>query len=272
MQSIDESDTGGERLATLEWGDPENPRIVLIHGFTQSAQSWSRIAPGIARNYSVVAVDLPGHGRSADLVPADLTETARLVGEVGGRAVYIGYSLGGRVALTLALDQPELVDALVLVSASPGIVDGAERVARRESDRALAERLDPSDGSEPGLSIEEFLDIWLAQPLFRDLDEGAKDRASRLQNSPRALAQSLRVAGAGEMGPLHHRLREIKAPVLCLAGERDPSYAARARMMATEIGENARAVVLDDVGHALCFERPAEFLRVVEDFLEEPKS
>ena len=267
MQSIDQSGTNGERLATQEWGVPENPRIVLVHGFTQSARSWSRLAPEFADAYCVVGVDLPGHGRSSDVPPADLTQTARLVGEAGGRAIYVGYSLGGRVALTLALDQPELVNALVLVSASPGISDAAERALRRGSDRALAECLDPSDGSEPELSIAEFLDAWLARPLFRDLDEVAQDRASRIQNSPRSLAQSLRATGAGEMQPLQDRLFELKMPVLCLAGERDLPYVERAKLMATEIGKNAQSFIIGDAGHALCFEQPTEFLRVVNAFL-----
>ncbi|HVB01148.1 MAG TPA: alpha/beta fold hydrolase [Acidimicrobiales bacterium] len=268
MQSIDQSGNGGERLASIDWGFHENPRIVLVHGFTQSAKSWSRLAPELAGTHNVVAVDLPGHGRSTNISPADLTETARLVGEVGGHAIYVGYSLGGRVALTLALDHPELVKALVLISASPGIADAVERAVRRGTDRALAESLDPSDGSEPELSMEQFLDAWLSRPLFRDLDEIAQDRGARMQNSPRSLARSLRATSAGDMQPLQHRLTELKMPVLCLAGERDIPYVKRALLMASEIGANALSCIVGNAGHALCFERPEEFLRVVDEFLE----
>lgn len=267
MQSIDQSDTDGERLATREWGNLESPRLILVHGFTQSAQTWARIAPALGSSHAVVAVDLPGHGRSAHISPANLAETARLVGETGGRAIYVGYSLGGRVALTLALEYPELVKALVLVSVSPGITDPSEREIRRNSDCALAERLDPSDGSDPELSMEQFLDAWLSQPLFRDLGEIAQDRGSRVDNSARALARSLRTTGAGEMQPLHQRLAQLKMPVLCLAGERDLAYVERAQMMASEIGENASSCIIGGAGHALSFEQPEAFLRVLEDFL-----
>lgn len=267
MQSIDQSATDGERLATRTWGDQGGPRIVLIHGFTQSARAWSKIAPQLGLTHAVIAVDLPGHGRSSQIAPGDLATTARGVGEVGGRAIYIGYSLGGRVALTLALEHPELVEALVLVSSSSGIADANERARRRESDRALAARLDPGDDSVPGLSMDQFLDEWLAQPLFRDLDEAAQDRVARTDNSTRALAQSLRAIGAGEMEPLQHRLQELKMPVLCLAGEHDLIYVERARMMAAEIGPNAKVCVIAGAGHALSFERPDAFLRVIDDFL-----
>ncbi len=268
MQSTDQSGTGGERLATWEWGAPENPRIVLVHGFTQSARSWTRLAPRLADHYFVVAPDLPGHGRSTDVLAADLTETARLLGEAGQTAIYVGYSLGGRVALTLALDRPDLVSALVLVSTSPGIPDDAERALRRTSDRALADSLDPADGSGTALSIAKFLDTWLAQPMFRDLDEAAQDRAARLGNSPRALAQSLRATGAGEMRPIGHRLGELAMPVLCLAGERDLPYVERANLIASAIGDNAQSSIIRDAGHALCFEQPTQFLRVVNAFVQ----
>lgn len=269
MQSIDQSGTAGERLATREWGDPKNPRLVLVHGFTQSAQSWSEIAPHLSVSHAVIAVDLPGHGRSTNFSPVNLAETAHLVGEACGEAIYVGYSLGGRVSLSLALDHPELVKALVLVSASPGIPDVLERAKRRDADRALAERLDPSDGSEPDLSMEQFLDAWLSQPLFRDLDEIAQDRGSRTDNSARALAQSLRATSAGEMQPMHQRLAELKMPVLCLAGERDLAYVKRAKLMASAIGTNALSRIIDGAGHALCFKNPATFVRAVEDFLEQ---
>ncbi|HUY07315.1 MAG TPA: alpha/beta fold hydrolase [Acidimicrobiales bacterium] len=268
MQSIDQSGTDGERLATKEWGDPDDPRLVLVHGFTQSAQSWSRLAADLAADYAVVAVDLPGHGRSAHISPENLATAAHLVGASGGRGIYIGYSLGARVALTLALNRPELVDALVLISSSPGIVDLQERSRRREADWALAERLDPSDGSKPRISIEQFLEEWLAQPLFCDLDELAQDRGSRVHNSTCALGRSLRATSVGEMEPLHQRLAELKMPVLCLAGERDLLYVGRARETASMIGRNAAARIISGAGHALCFERPREFLRVLGDFLE----
>jgi pimeloyl-ACP methyl ester carboxylesterase len=105
-------------LATTVWGtgDP----VVLIHGFTQSAGAWGDLASRLATRHHVTAVDAPGHGRSA-AVDADLGEGAAMIGAAGGRGAYIGYSMGGRFALHLALRRPDLVDRLVLVSSTAGL-------------------------------------------------------------------------------------------------------------------------------------------------------
>jgi pimeloyl-ACP methyl ester carboxylesterase len=98
-------------LATTVWGtgDP----VVLIHGFTQSAGAWGDLALRLAAGHHVIAVDAPGHGRSA-AVEADLAQGAALIGAAGGPGAYIGYSMGGRLALHLALERPDLVERLVL--------------------------------------------------------------------------------------------------------------------------------------------------------------
>ncbi|HEX6785940.1 MAG TPA: alpha/beta fold hydrolase, partial [Acidimicrobiales bacterium] len=106
------------------------PRVVLVHGFTQTGRSWAPIAADLGRDHEVVLVDAPGHGGSS-AGRADLTEGAALLGAAGGRATYVGYSMGGRLALHLALDHPDHVDALVLLGATAGIEDEEERAARR---------------------------------------------------------------------------------------------------------------------------------------------
>ena len=93
------------------------PRVVLVHGFTQTHVAWMPVVAELVRDHQVVAVDLPGHGGSSEIA-ADLPLAARLLGEAGGHATYVGYSLGGRVALRLALDHPDLVDGLVLLGAT----------------------------------------------------------------------------------------------------------------------------------------------------------
>jgi len=108
------------------------PRIVLVHGFTQTSASWARIAGELEADFEVVTPDLPGHGRSPLPDPGSgLAATARALGEAGGKAGYVGYSLGGRCCLHLALESPGLVERLVIVGAHPGIVDETERRQRR---------------------------------------------------------------------------------------------------------------------------------------------
>ncbi|HWD45451.1 MAG TPA: alpha/beta fold hydrolase, partial [Actinomycetota bacterium] len=105
-------------------------RVVLVHGFTQTLASWGAVGGRLARRWEVVRVDLPGHGGSGG-IQVGFEEAAGLVGEAGGRAAYVGYSLGGRLCLRLALDRPDLVPALVLIGASPGIADPGGRAERR---------------------------------------------------------------------------------------------------------------------------------------------
>src|SRR4249919_1422033 len=105
----------------------QGPRLVFVHGFTQTANSWKPIAERLAADgYESVIVDAPGHGDSAD-VRVDLRRGADLLTTLGGYGVYIGYSLGGRLCLHAALHHPHVVRGLAVVGGSPGIADDAER-------------------------------------------------------------------------------------------------------------------------------------------------
>jgi 2-succinyl-6-hydroxy-2,4-cyclohexadiene-1-carboxylate synthase len=250
-------------LAHTERGSGE--RVVLVHGFTQNGRSFEQIVRRLASSYEVVTVDLPGHGGSTDVAARDLDETARLVGEVGGAATYLGYSLGGRVCLTLALASPHLVDRLVLISATAGIIDATERASRRISDDHLADELDPPNGA--GIDLDSFLDRWLAQPLFADLGPEAQDRGPRRENTPAGLAHSLRTVGTGTQIPSYERLGEITAPTLLVAGSKDEKFSALARAMAAAIGPQAAVALVEGAGHAAPFEAPERFLALVGEWL-----
>ncbi|CAN5779149.1 2-succinyl-6-hydroxy-2,4-cyclohexadiene-1-carboxylate synthase [soil metagenome] len=243
------------------------PTVVLVHGFTQTVASWDPVAQSLSADHAVVVVDLPGHGGSGRRAP-DLATTAGLVGQTGGRAVYVGYSLGGRVALRLALDRPELVAGLVLLGATAGIDDAEERERRRRADHDLADRIERE-------GVAAFLDHWLAQPLFAALQPTDADRASRLGNSPAGLASSLRLAGTATMDPPWWAdLHRITAPALILAGEHDERFAALGQRLAGGIGTSARYATIADSGHAGHLEHPEVFAQVVRAFtgeLREPR-
>ena len=236
------------------WG-----RVVLVHGFTQTLASWGPVAERLARRFEVVRVDLPGHGGSGD-VRAGFAEAARLVGEAGGVGAYVGYSLGGRLCLRLALDRPDLVPALVLIGGSPGIAHPGERAERRAADEALARRIE-RDG------VEAFLDAWLAGPLFATLPAEAAGREERLANTAEGLAYALRYLGTGVQEPLWDRLGELRRPTLLVAGELDRKFAGIAGELAAAIGPAARVALVPGAGHAAHLERPAETARLVEQFL-----
>lgn len=245
-------------LPTRTWG--MGPTIGLIHGFTQSSATWAPVAERLQERWQLVAVDAPGHGASAG-VAADLWGAAELVGAAIGPATYIGYSMGGRIALHLALARPDLVGALVLVSATAGIDDPGERAARRAADAEMAGRIE-ADG------VENFVRWWLGRPLFASLPSGAAALGSRLEGTAEGLASSLRLAGTGSQEPLWDRLGELaQLPVLAVAGALDPQYGALAARLAGTIGPSATVVTLDGVGHACQLEDPDAFSTVVDSWL-----
>jgi 2-succinyl-6-hydroxy-2,4-cyclohexadiene-1-carboxylate synthase len=244
-------------------------RVVLVHGFTQSKSSWNLIAEQLGKLCEVVAIDLPDHGDSSEIHASSLEEAAGLVGRSGGRASYVGYSLGGRVCLTLALGRPELIDSLVLVGATPGIVADSDRAARVTADNALADRLDPPGAPGSGLDLDDFLSEWLAGPLFAHLTSDQADLDSRKVNTSAGLARSLRTTGTGTQIPSHDRLHELSMPVLLVAGANDARFSTIAREMKTAIGLNASTSFIEDAGHAAPFEQPREFAAVVARFLAE---
>ena len=167
----------------------------------------------------------PGHGGSA-AVRADLGAAAALLGATAGEATYVGYSMGGRLCLHLALARPDLVERLVLVSTTAGIEDPDDRAARRAADERLATSLE-HDG------LDAFLHRWVAQPLFATLpDPGLEDRR---RNDVAGLASSLRLAGTGTQEPLWDRLPALTMPVLVVAGALDATFVAAAERMAALI-------------------------------------
>ena len=227
----------------------ETENWVFVDGFTQHAGSWPREATPrslagrmyagapVARTFESAALSL---GWSTSFLEAE----QRLE-----RTDYAGYSQGGRLCLQLALDRPEVVHRLVLVSASPGIADPAERAARREADEQLAQEIE-RDG------VDAFLERWLAQPLFATLPRersGIDDR--RAHNTVAWLTYQLRVLGQGAQPSNWDRLGELQIPVLLIAGELDAKYVDIAQRMAGAIAD-ARVEVIPGTGHACHLEQP----------------
>lgn len=244
-------------LHVERWGS--GPRVGLIHGFTQSAAAWAPLAERLSDRWELAAVDAPGHGRSAG-IDAGLWEAAAMIGDTIGEATYVGYSMGGRIALHLALARPDMVRRLVLVSATAGIDDASERAARRAADEQLAARVE-TDG------LEAFVAWWLRRPLFATLSPEASALESRMGGTASGLASSLRRAGTGTQQPLWGRLGELAMPVLVVAGALDEAYAERAHRLGAGIGASSTVEVIPGAGHACHLERPEEFAALLRDWL-----
>ena len=234
-------------------------RLVLVHGFTQTSRCWSPFDELLDERFERRSLDAPGHGDASDLA-LDVPAAAAYLAGVGGDGIYVGYSMGGRMALRLALDHPSLVRGLVLISASPGIADAAARRERVQRDSALADRLEK-------IGVAAFVDEWLAQPLFADLPPASAHRAERLRNTVHGLTSSLRLAGTGAQEPLWDRLGELAMPVLVLAGALDAKYVAIGRRMVAAIGANATFGEVAGAGHSVPLEAPDATARLVNDWL-----
>ena len=177
----------------------------------------------------------------------------------GGAGTYVGYSMGGRLALHAAVYHPSLVERLVLIGATPGIEDDADRAARRASDDALAGHLED-------VGLEQFLDEWLAQPLFSGLSTAAADLPDRRRNRPDGLAASLRHAGTGTQRPLWDRLPVIDCPVLLLVGEQDSKFGEIADGMCARF-PHASLATIEGAGHTVHLEQPEMTAAVLIDWL-----
>ena len=234
--------------------------LVLLHGFGGTRRAWDGVVSRLARErYRPLALDLPGHGAAAG-APRPITFercVAAVLGAAPERFALCGYSLGGRVALHVALAAPERVLRLLLIGANPGIEEPAERAARAAGDERQAERLE----SEP---FEDWIESWRTQPLFAaDPPEvAALARADQRRNDPLALAAAMRGLSAGAMEPLWGRLEELPMPVALVVGERDQKFVALANRALPLLRQGSLHVLAG--GHGLPLEAPAAIASVLE--------
>jgi len=251
---------------------------VVLHGFSGCGAAMADITEPLSEHLEVIAPDLAGHGANvpagdhaysidgmAEAVAAQIAALDKTADAAAGSASgchLIGYSMGGRVALTLTARRPELVRSLTLLSASPGLADPEQRRRRAQLDDRRARELaaDPAG----------FFGDWLRQPLFAGLQRlgsewQERSLALRLANDPAALARALRLASPGRMSFISPAtLCRVTAPVAVVAGEHDSAYCRIAALLARAL-PCAWLTIVPEAGHAVHAEAPAA---VVEAVLE----
>lgn len=245
--------------------------LLLLHGFTGASSSWVPLMERLEERFDLIAPDLLGHGATdAPDDPArygaaeSAADLLALLDRLGvDRFGLLGYSMGGRIALHLALAAGPRLERLILESATAGIEDPAERASRVAADTAMADDLE-RDG------VAAFVARWERAPIFASqaaLDPAARAnrRAQRLRHSARGLANSLRGVGAGAAPPLWSRLREIAGPTLVVAGALDEKYVALARRLAESLPD-AHLKIAPDAGHNVHLERPGWFADAATEF------
>ncbi|MCT2535850.1 2-succinyl-6-hydroxy-2,4-cyclohexadiene-1-carboxylate synthase [Aquibacillus koreensis] len=245
-----------------------NP-IVLFHGFTGSSHTWDAFVESWKSDNRLILVDLPGHGKTELTDPVSMEEFCKDISQLLEKlslpsAHFIGYSLGGRAALSFAMLYPEKVESLILESGSPGLQEVNEQVARQAKDEALALRLEKE-------GIEAFVRYWENIPLFesqKKLPEHHRQliRQERLNQSEKGLAASLRGMGTGAQPSWWDQLPSLSVNVLLVVGQLDEKFIR----IATKMAENLRyshVKVISDAGHAVHVEQFEKFDTIVRDFM-----
>ena len=249
------------------------PALLLLHGFSGDRSTWRGLRQNLSRDFQLVCLDILGHGKSdkpaspssyrmpdlaADIM--DLLQQRQITA-----AHMLGYSMGGRLALYLALRYPGRFASLALESASPGLAEAAKRAQRRRQDEDLADRIEAQ-------GIGWFVDYWESLPLWASQNRlpaevRAAQRRQRLGNDARGLANSLRAMGSGAQPSLWHALPSLTIPTLLLHGELDDKFHRINAAMAEKM-PNAQLVCIPSAGHNTHLENPAAFARALRSFLQ----
>ncbi|MCD7032611.1 2-succinyl-6-hydroxy-2,4-cyclohexadiene-1-carboxylate synthase [Metabacillus sp. GX 13764] len=251
----------------------EGMPVVLLHGFTGSAGSWLPILD-MLQGYQVIAVDVIGHGKSDSpecLAPYTMKHASEELMllltsmKVDMPVSVLGYSMGGRLALSFAMLFPDLVSSLILESSSPGLKTDEERNQRREQDHKLADEI-------LQYGMEAFINKWENIPLFESQkklpDEIRKSiREERLRNKPAGLAYSLKGMGTGAQPSWWDRLSSFPKDVLLITGEWDSKFCGINKEMQA-LFPKAVLKQVREAGHAIHVEQPRFFGKIVSEFLK----
>ncbi|WP_416669251.1 2-succinyl-6-hydroxy-2,4-cyclohexadiene-1-carboxylate synthase [Egbenema bharatensis] len=249
------------------------PPIVFLHGFMGDGREFDTVIDRLSMDYYCLAVDLPGHGKTRSCPELqDNTMPDLAVGIIQflqalnlQSCSLVGYSMGGRLALYLALHFPAYFSKVVLESASPGLKTVAERADRLRKDQQLAQTLRTLEVE----GFPDFLTNWYQQPIFADIQQHpayGKMLERRLQNDPRDLAQALDGLSPGRQPALWEQLSHNALPMLLLVGALDQKFVRINRAMA-EQSPALTLQIIDRCGHTLHLEQPQLFTQRIIDFL-----
>ncbi|WP_242310658.1 2-succinyl-6-hydroxy-2,4-cyclohexadiene-1-carboxylate synthase [Bacillus cereus group sp. BfR-BA-01331] len=247
--------------------------LLLLHGFTGSMETWRSFVPSWSEQFQVILVDIVGHGKTEsleDVTHYDIQNVALQMKELLDHlhienAHILGYSMGGRLAITMACLYPEYVRSLLLENCTAGLESAKERKERKEKDERLADKIEQE-------GIQSFVSMWENISLFetqKRLAQNVKEavRKERLANNPKGLANSLRGMGTGAQPSWWNELQNLKMPVLLLNGESDEKFFRLLKNIEKCI-PHAKFVKIDGAGHAIHVEQPEKFDTIVKGFLK----
>ncbi len=254
----------------IKFGKPENPAIIFLHGFMGSSEDWQPIINRFSNSHYCIAYDLPGHGNSSVESHNEFYGIENTISSLKRELekneindfVLVGYSMGGRIALSFAIKYPELIRKLVLVSASPGIESASLREVRIKVDNEIAEKIESMD-------MHSFLKLWYSAPIFVGINQTSlfgKLISRREYNNKQCLIKSLEYAGTGRMTPLWDEIKTFNKPVMLISGERDIKYGLIHDKM-QELFPNSVSYIIKDSAHIVHLEQPKEFEHRLRNFI-----
>ena len=241
--------------------------VLFLHGFTGSAYDWNFIFENFHDNFFPIAIDLIGHGQTDSPESPEEYTCSSIVRHIDSilhqlginKFVIVGYSMGGRAALSYSLKHPEKIIAAILESSTAGIEEFTEKKQRVEHDLLLADQIKIE-------GVESFLEYWLSQPLFNSLQEIETLKSSRIKNSVVGLANSLSAFSTGLMNSYWNELYKLDFPVLLITGELDEKFTSLNRRM-LKLMKQAEHIIIPQTGHNTHLEKPELFTNLVLDFL-----
>ncbi|KAL2455175.1 Protein PHYLLO [Forsythia ovata] len=259
--------------------------VVFLHGFLGAGDDWMPIMKALSSSLRCVAIDLPGHGGSKllnvsqgqslsmDVVVNMLCKVLHDL--TPGKVVLVGYSMGARISLYMALKCSNKVEGAVIISGSPGLTDPDARTSRRAKDDFRACSL-VSNG------LEFFLDTWYSEELWSSLRSHPHFKqivANRSQHDDlHTLAKVLSDLSIGRQQSLWGDLKKCTLPILLIVGERDVKFKKIARDMYSKMNDETRntdcppIVEIPNSGHAVHLENPLPVIAAVSQFLKRLKA
>ncbi|HAY37734.1 MAG: 2-succinyl-6-hydroxy-2,4-cyclohexadiene-1-carboxylate synthase [Rhodothermales bacterium] len=240
-------------------GADTDPVAVFLHGFMGSSKDWAFLSDQLS--CTVLAIDLPGHGQSEALedvhwIAATADQIAHQL-QVRGieKCHLIGYSLGGRIAMQLAIRYPNLFDRIVLESCHPGLDNQAERVRRKKRDKRWSKRF--------RTDWPQVLEDWYEQDVFASVADPSHLIQERLKNDPIALEKAMMGFSLSGQDSCWNQTHSI----LYLCGEFDPKYGDVGRRLSNK-NASVRHQTVSHCGHNVHLESAETYLELLTSFLE----
>lgn len=249
----------------------DGPDLVVLHGWALHCGLFDGVADALAQRYRVHFIDLPGHGHNMKVqLSTDIDSVARAILDAAPeRAHWLGWSLGGMVALAAAVFEPSRVDRIVTVASTPKFVVAANwpQAIPEETLNAMAEELrrDFHATVRNFLSLQAMGDAH-AHTLLRELRQKAYAHG---EPKAQSLVNGLRILRDAD---LRDRLKDVAAPLLAVMGSRDRLAPPRAGAALASAVQDGRCVTINKAAHAPFISHRDEFLDAVTEFLSQAES